>query len=65
MSEPLACADREALLDDQSRCWRAGQVLRVEDYLAAQPALRNHPDVLLDLIEHEALLRQGWRADRY
>jgi tetratricopeptide (TPR) repeat protein len=46
-----------ALLDDQSGCWRRGDRLLVEAYLEMQPALREDPDKVLDLIYHEILLR--------
>jgi WD40 repeat protein len=48
----------EALLDDQSRRWRQGQGLAVEEYLRRQPALQDDPELLLDLIYHEIALRE-------
>jgi len=57
------------LLVDQATRWRAGQPLRVEDYLAHLPGLRAERDAILDLIAHEQLLRRerGERptADEY
>jgi eukaryotic-like serine/threonine-protein kinase len=48
----------EALLDEQSVCWNAGQRLSVEDLLDRVPALRNNPEGVLDLIVHELDLRE-------
>jgi WD40 repeat protein len=48
----------ESLLGDQSRRWRQGQALAVEDYLGRQPALLADPELLLDLIYHEIVLRE-------
>jgi WD40 repeat protein len=47
-----------SLLDDQSRRWRRGEGLAVEDYLRRQPSLRADPELLLDLIYHEVVLRE-------
>ncbi len=44
------------LLEEQSRRWRRGECVPVEDYLARQPAL--HADAVLDLITNEVLLRR-------
>ena len=46
----------ERLQDDQSLHWRAGERPLVESYLAAHPELRD--DSLLDLLNHEVLLRE-------
>jgi serine/threonine-protein kinase len=53
------------LLDEQSRLWQHGQGPLVEEFLLRQPGLRQHRVVLIDLIYHEALLRQrlGERLD--
>jgi hypothetical protein len=48
----------KSLLDDQSRRWRQGQGLAVEDYLRRQPSLQADPELLLDLIYHEIVLRE-------
>jgi tetratricopeptide (TPR) repeat protein len=47
----------DALLDDQSGCWRRGERLPVEAYLEFRPDLRQDEDQVLDLIYHEILLR--------
>jgi WD40 repeat protein/tetratricopeptide (TPR) repeat protein len=49
----------EAILDDQSRRWQRGEKLLVESFLAEQPALREDPEAVLDLIYHEVVLRQA------
>jgi formylglycine-generating enzyme required for sulfatase activity len=46
------------LRTDQARRWRRGERLRVEDYLSRYPVLSSHPDLLLDLIGSEVLLRE-------
>jgi WD40 repeat protein/Tfp pilus assembly protein PilF len=43
---------------DQFERFRLGQPFRVEDYLDAVPALRNHHEQILDLIFAEYLLRE-------
>lgn len=48
----------ESLRADQLQRWRKGQRFRVEDYLAADPSLRQRQDAVLDLIQGEMLLRQ-------
>jgi WD40 repeat protein len=48
----------ESLLGDQSRRWRDRQPLSVEDYLRRVPSLRSDPELLLDLIYHEVVLRE-------
>jgi tetratricopeptide (TPR) repeat protein len=42
---------------DQRRRWEQGDRVSVEAYLETQPALRDDPDGLLDLIYHEVVLR--------
>jgi WD40 repeat protein/serine/threonine protein kinase len=49
----------EALLDDQARRWQRGERLLVETYLGQQPALRQDPEAVLDLLYHEVVLRQA------
>jgi hypothetical protein len=53
-TQPLA----ERLQDDQSLRWRAGERPLVESYLAAHPELGNDGAGLLDLLNHEVLLRE-------
>ena len=48
----------ERLQDDQSLHWRAGERPLVESYLAAHPELRGDSAGLLDLLNHEVLLRE-------
>jgi tetratricopeptide (TPR) repeat protein len=48
----------ERLQDDQSLHWRAGQRPLVEFYLAAHPELGDDSAGLLDLLNHEVLLRE-------
>src|SRR5260370_8300968 len=55
-----ASADRatiEALLNDQSGCWRRGERLPAEVFLDRRPGLRCDPNPVLHLIYHEILLR--------
>jgi serine/threonine protein kinase len=47
-----------ALLDEQTRRWRAGEEVAVEDYLARSPGLRSDTEALLDLIYNEVRLRE-------
>src|SRR5262249_18307170 len=47
----------QSLLEDQGKRWRPGQPVRVEDYLAQHPSLRDDRAALLELIWHEAALR--------
>src|SRR5260370_42671686 len=56
-SADRARASIEALLDDQSGCWRRGERLPAEGYLDGWPGLRRDTDAVLDLIYHEILLR--------
>src|SRR5205807_1281027 len=48
----------DALLDEQSACWREGKRTKIEDLLGRGPTSRQHPDDLLDLIVHEVSLRE-------
>jgi class 3 adenylate cyclase/predicted ATPase len=47
-----------ALLEEQQACWRGGERVLVEDYLARRPALAGDAEAVLDLILHEVLLRR-------
>ncbi len=53
-TQPLA----ERLQDDQSLRWRAGERPLVESYLATHPELGDDGDGLLDLLNHEVVLRE-------
>jgi tetratricopeptide (TPR) repeat protein/tRNA A-37 threonylcarbamoyl transferase component Bud32 len=46
------------LLRHQSRAWRQGGRVPVEEYLAQQPALRGDDEAVLDLIYQEVVLRE-------
>ena len=46
------------LLDEQSRAWRRGEGVPAEAYRERHPALQSDPEGLLDLIDHEVVLRQ-------
>jgi hypothetical protein len=46
------------LIAHQRRCWRQGQRVSVEDYLARQPGLQADDQAVLDLIYHEIMLRE-------
>jgi serine/threonine-protein kinase len=46
------------ILADQRKHWRQGDPVRVEDFLAQQPALSTDRDCVLDLIHHEMELRE-------
>ena len=50
----------DALLDLQSGYWAGGEPRSVEAILEFRPALRDCPDLVLDLIYHEVVLRQRW-----
>jgi WD40 repeat protein len=65
MRDQEACGGEQAasLLDDQSQRWRRGEFLPVEDYLRRHPTLLADPELLLDLIYHEILLRER-KGDR-
>src|SRR5260370_471670 len=56
-SADRARASTEALLDDQSGCWRRGERLPAEVFLDRRPGLRCDTNAVLDLIYHEILLR--------
>jgi serine/threonine protein kinase/tetratricopeptide (TPR) repeat protein len=47
-----------SLLEDQARRWRAGDRVRLEDYLARHPALRDDPDAMLALVFNEVGVRE-------
>jgi WD40 repeat protein/predicted Ser/Thr protein kinase len=49
----------ERLQDDQAHRWRDGDHVLVEAYLQAHPALRADHEGLLDLINHEVLVREA------
>src|SRR5262249_7930499 len=55
MSAPQSA---EPLLVEQRRRWRAGERVLVEGELETQPTLRSTPEVVLDLIYNELLLRE-------
>jgi tetratricopeptide (TPR) repeat protein len=48
----------QALLDEQTRRWREGETVTVEDFLVRSPSLRRDPEALLDLIYNEVRLRE-------
>lgn len=48
----------EVLLVDQSRRWRRGKPVLVEEYVSAIPMLKRHPDLLSDLVISEYRLRR-------
>jgi tetratricopeptide (TPR) repeat protein len=50
-------ASIDALLDDQSGCWRRGERPMAEVFLDRRPGLAFDADAALDLIYHEILLR--------
>jgi hypothetical protein len=43
---------------DQRRRWLRGDRVAVEGYLARHPALGAQPEVVIDLVYHESLLRE-------
>jgi predicted Ser/Thr protein kinase len=43
---------------DQRRRWQVGDRVLVETYLDRHPTLRDDPDAVLDLIDHEAQIRE-------
>jgi hypothetical protein len=47
------------LLADQETRWNAGKCVLVETYLQQQPALKDHPQAVLDLVYHEIVLRES------
>src|SRR3984957_4310693 len=49
----------EQLLNDQSLRWGRGERPLAEDYLRAPPQLAGEDDRLLDLLNHEVLLREA------
>ncbi len=54
--EPLGSASE--VRHDQRERWLRGDRVRVEDYLAADPALADDPDTVLDLLFREVVLRE-------
>jgi serine/threonine protein kinase len=46
------------LLDEQSTDWQRGDRTTVETYLAREEALQGNPEVVLNLVYHEVLLRR-------
>jgi predicted ATPase/MoxR-like ATPase len=48
----------DSLLIDQRRRWEQGELVLVEAYLEHEPGLRSETDQVLELIEHEIVLRQ-------
>src|ERR1700730_13797044 len=48
---------------DQRQRWRRGERVLVEAYLADQPAASADPDVILDLIYNEIVLREAGGED--
>ena len=50
--------DRERLVEDMGIRWGRGERVLVESYLSSDPALRDTPEVLLDLIYQEVVLRE-------
>jgi serine/threonine protein kinase/Tfp pilus assembly protein PilF len=54
----VARADPEALSLDQRARWQRGEPLRVADYLGRYPDLQTDPELLLDLIYREVVLRE-------
>jgi hypothetical protein len=47
------------LLDHQRARWERGERPPVEDYLRGQPALRDDPEAVLDLVYNEVMLREA------
>jgi eukaryotic-like serine/threonine-protein kinase len=47
----------ERVLEDQRQRWAGGDPVAVEDYLEQQPALREDPEAVLDLLFQEVVLR--------
>jgi len=48
----------DSLLMDQRRRWEQGDRILVEAYVEKRPGLRGQAEEVLELIEHEILLRQ-------
>src|ERR1700681_99341 len=59
MNEPTPANDLDlnALMQEQRGGWERGAPTQVEAFLARLPALRGQKDALLDLINHEIVLR--------
>ena len=54
--------DLNALMQQQRRRWEEGTPILVEAILAAHPAIRESKDAVLDLINHEIVLRTEFGA---
>lgn len=54
---PAPGFDLDALLREQRRCWESRSPIRVEELLGRHPWLRERREALLDLINHELVLR--------
>ena len=52
---------RAELLAQQRDCWAQGQRVPVEEFLAREPDLSDHPECILDLIYNEVVLREQQR----
>src|SRR5262245_1667446 len=48
----------ERMLEEQRQRWQQGELLRVEACLMQQPALREDPEAVLQLVFGEVLLRE-------
>jgi serine/threonine protein kinase len=55
---PEVLAALELALDAQELCWRGGERIPVEDYLARYSILRDDSEAILDLVYQEYLLRR-------
>jgi tetratricopeptide (TPR) repeat protein len=58
MSDHFPRPSLASLLENQRGRWKAGDTVRVEDYLAAHPGLADDANALLELIFQEVLLRE-------
>jgi WD40 repeat protein len=56
-STPLTDLDLDALLREQRRCFESGTPIQVETLLERHTELRQRKEALLDLINHEIVLR--------
>ena len=59
---PAPGFDLDALLREQRRRWEKRSPIRVEELLGRYPALRDRKEALLDLINHEIVLRSEFAA---
>ena len=57
--------DPERLVEDLAMRWGARERVLVESYLSFDPALRDTPEVLLDLIYQEVVLREQHGRDAH